>query len=280
MENLIVFHSPGRGAADAATPVFVGIASQAALLADLETLMRAGEGFAVATLNLDHLVKLRRSAAFQQAYAQHSHVTADGMPVVWLHRLAGRRIDLVPGSDLVRPLAALAAAMRIPVALFGSTPAVLERAAVRLRAEAPGLCIVDCIAPPHGFDPDGPEAAAFLDRLAASGARLCFLALGAPKQERLALRGRKLMPACGFVSIGAGLDFVAGHERRAPPWVRRLAMEWAWRLAGNPRRLARRYLDCALILPGLGLAALRARRQAPTGLPPEGRSGPEYPGAA
>ena len=110
-----------------------------------------------------------------------------------------------------------------------------------------------------GFDPEGPAATACLDELAASGARLCLLALGAPKQEILAIRGAERLPGCGFVSVGAGLDFIAGHQSRAPVWVRRMALEWAWRLATNPRRLARRYLDCALVLPGLGVDALRER---------------------
>ena len=68
------------------------------------------------------------------------------------------------------------------------------------------------------------------------------------------------MPGCGFVSIGAGLDFIAGDQRRAPLLVRRMALEWVWRMVHNPRRLARRYLDCALVLPELTADAARSRR--------------------
>lgn len=245
----------------AAGAVVVSFASEAALIADLEARIAAGQGFAVATLNLDHVVKLRRVESFRRAYARHSHVVADGNPIVWLHRLAGRPVSLVPGSELVAPLAALAARLSVPVALFGGRTETLDLAAARLAAAHPGLRVVARIAPPFGFDPEGPGAEAWLSELEASGARLCLIALGAPKQEILALRGLERMPHCGFVSIGAGLDFIAGHQRRAPVWVQRMAMEWAWRMATDPRRLARRYLDCAVILPGLGLAALRARRQ-------------------
>merc|ERR1712034_123912 len=111
-----------------------------------------------------------------------------------------------------------------------------------------------------GYDPDGEAAAADLARLAGDGAGLCFLALGAPKQERLAARGRDLAPRTGFVSVGAGLDFIAGHQRRAPRWVRKLAMEWLWRMASNPRRLAGRYAACALTLPGLVVQSYAAGR--------------------
>lgn len=218
-----------------------------------------GRGFALATLNLDHLVKLRRDPAFADAYARHDIVTADGNPVVALARLAGRQVSLVPGSDLVPDLAREAASAGAGLALVGATDAVLAAAAARLEAETPGLRVVARIAPSHPFDPEGPEADAILARLRDAGARLVLLALGAPRQEIFAARAAAALPATGFASIGAGLDFLAGSQIRAPLWVRRIAMEWAWRVALSPRRLARRYLDCALILPGLAVRALRSR---------------------
>jgi exopolysaccharide biosynthesis WecB/TagA/CpsF family protein len=239
----------------------VNTASAADLLAALERRLDRGEGFAVATLNLDHLVKLRRSAAFRAAYAAQTHVVADGNPVVWLRRFAGRPVALAPGSELVDPLMALAARRRVPVGFLGSTEAALAAAADRLERAHPGLRVVARIAPPFGFDPEGAAADAALDALAASGARLVMLALGAPKQEVLAARGLARLPQTGFVSVGAGLDFVAGTQHRAPVWVRRLRMEWLWRMLGNPRRLAMRYLQCFAILPGMTLGALGMRRR-------------------
>ena len=240
--------------------VGVTVPGRAALLADLEARLRAGAGFAVATLNLDHVVKLRRDPAFRAAYARQTHVTADGNPIVWLHRLAGRPVELVQGADLVEPIAACAARAGVPVALLGATPETLAAAATALQAASPGLRIAARIAPPYGFDPAGAAAEACLAELAEKRIGLCFLALGAPKQEILAARGLDRVPGCGFVSIGAGLDFIAGTQRRAPRWVQNIAMEWAWRMLTDPRRLARRYLDCALVLPGLARDAVEARR--------------------
>ena len=238
----------------------VDVPTEAALLADIAARLDRGEGFAVATLNLDHIVKLRRDAAFRAAYAAQSHVVADGNPIVWLSHMAGRGdVRLVPGSELIAPLAALAAEKRVPVALLGSTEPVLRLAADRLEADHPGLKVAACIAPRFGFDPAGEEAAAMLDEIAASGARICFLALGAPKQEVLAARGFARHPGCGFVSIGAGLDFIAGHQTRAPRWVQKIAMEWLWRMLTNPRRLVKRYAECAWILPGLARDARKLR---------------------
>lgn len=240
--------------------VGVTTAGREALLAEMAARLQAGQGFAVATLNLDHVVKLRRDAGFRAAYAAQSHVVADGNPIVWLCRLAGRRVELVPGSDLIGPAMAMAARLGVPVGVIGSTEEVLERAAARLEAAHPGLRIVARLAPPMGFDPEGPGAEAVLEAVAAQGARLVLLALGAPKQEKLAALGRLRQPGLGFLSIGAGLDFIAGAQKRAPLWVRRLALEWLWRMLGNPLRLAGRYAACLAALPGLALLALGERR--------------------
>ncbi|MGF1445358.1 MAG: WecB/TagA/CpsF family glycosyltransferase [Pikeienuella sp.] len=229
------------------------------LFSDLVGRLSRGEGFAVATLNLDHLVKLRRSERYRRAYAAQTHVVADGNPSVWLARLAGERVDLVPGADLMTPLLALAAERGVPVAFCGATEETLARSQAALEAAHGGLRVVSRLAPSFPFDPDGPEADAVIAKLGSSGARLCLLALGAPRQEILAARAHAALPHIGFVSIGAGLDFAAGTQRRAPVLFRRMALEWLWRALQDPRRLGPRYLACALILPSLTLAAVRHR---------------------
>jgi N-acetylglucosaminyldiphosphoundecaprenol N-acetyl-beta-D-mannosaminyltransferase len=242
-------------------PVVVNTPSKAALLAELAERLATGQGFTVATLNLDHVVKLRRDPAFRAAYARHSHVVADGNPIVWLARLAGQRTELAPGSELVEPVAGLAAEAGVPVALVGSTEAALEAARAALARRHPGLDVVARIAPPMGFDPEGPAADDTIGRIAASGAGLCFLALGAPRQEIFAVRAHERLPGVGFLSIGAGLDFLAGSQVRAPAFVRALAAEWLWRLGTNPRRLAGRYGACLAVLPSLAGTALATRRR-------------------
>lgn len=246
----------GAGARTAA----VTEAGAGALLHDLEARLRRGEGFAVATLNLDHLVKLGRDPAFGAAYAAQTHVTADGRPIVWLARLAGTPVGLVAGSDMTPVVSDLAARCHAPLALVGAREETLTAAAAALRARSPGLRIALSRSPSQDFDPESAEADEIIEAIAASGARLCLLALGAPRQERFAARALARLPGTGFIAIGAGLDFIAGSQRRAPAWVRALALEWFWRLAHDPRRLGKRYLDCFLILPGLTRAALKQRR--------------------
>lgn len=232
------------------------------LFGEIRRRVRNGQGFALATLNLDHLVKLSSDPRFCEVYAGQDLVVADGRPIVWLSRLARRPVRVIPGSDLVLPLAGLAADEQVPVALVGGSREALSDAARALCEAAPGLRIVYSHAPVYGFDPVGAEADRILNDLRKAGAGLCFVALGAPKQESFALHGRRIAPAVGFVSVGAGLDFLGGHQVRAPLWMRRMALEWLWRAAGDPRRLVPRYLACAAILPGQIWQALRLRVRA------------------
>jgi N-acetylglucosaminyldiphosphoundecaprenol N-acetyl-beta-D-mannosaminyltransferase len=239
--------------------ISVNVPTWAVLEARVRERFAQHKGFALATINLDHLLKLRGSSAFRIAYARQDFVVADGNPIVWMSRLAGRPVSLVPGSEAILPLARIAAGQGVSVALLGATEPVLAAAKQYLEREVRDLRVVCCIAPPMGFEPSGPEAEDMLREVAGSGARLCFLALGAPRQERLAALGRRVTPEVGFASIGAGLDFFAGTQRRAPVWVRRIAMEWLWRALSAPGRLGPRYLKCLAILPGEMLRALLLR---------------------
>lgn len=241
------------------TDVQVNVLNKDALLKDISTQLRAENGFQIATLNLDHIVKLRKSPDFAEAYRAHSHVTADGNPVVWACRLAGQDVSLVPGSELVLPLARCAAECNVPVVLLGSSEESLAGAAQALIKACPGVQVADRIAPPMGFVPDGDLAQEYVDRLKHIGPALCFLALGAPKQEVFAAFASRHLPQTGFVSIGAGLDFLSGHQVRAPEMARTIAMEWAWRLMQSPLRMAGRYAACFKILPGLLAEAVALR---------------------
>ncbi|WP_299880124.1 WecB/TagA/CpsF family glycosyltransferase [uncultured Sulfitobacter sp.] len=246
----------GKGSAS----IEVNIATQAALFHEVTRRLTAGEGFALATLNLDHLTKLPVDPVFADAYKAHDLVVADGRPIVWLSHLAHQPLELMPGSDMIVPLCELAARSNVPVALIGSSDEALAGAATALCARVADLRVAFTHAPPYGFDPSGDVADAILAELADSGAGLCFIALGAPKQEVFAARGRKIAPNVGFASIGAGLDFLSGHQVRAPRLMRMLALEWLWRAAQSPRRMVPRYAKCFAILPGLFLEALQRRR--------------------
>jgi exopolysaccharide biosynthesis WecB/TagA/CpsF family protein len=241
-------------------PPLAHVGGQAINLADGEdalarvgAYLQAGEGFTFATLNLDHLVKLRQNPAFRAAYARTTLVTADGAPVAAMARETAPQVRRTTGADLFQPLCAVAARAGAPIALFGSSQDSLEQAAAELRAKIDGLAVVHVEAPSQGFDPCSAEADAAGARIAASGARLVFVCLGAPKQEIFADRMARRHPGLGFVGVGASADFVAGAQKRAPLLAQKMGLEWFWRMATNPRRLAWRYLQCAVLLAQLKL---------------------------
>jgi N-acetylglucosaminyldiphosphoundecaprenol N-acetyl-beta-D-mannosaminyltransferase len=216
----------------------------------------------VFTLNLDHVVKMREDKIFRRAYRRAGLVTADGFPIVLACRLQGKRVSRVAGSDLIAPISAEAARSGKSIYLFGSSLPVLKKASRLLHERNAGLTIAGVFAPPQGFDPLSENARRCIATIGNSGADLCFVALGAPKQELFADYGKKLLPNISFVCIGAGLDFIAGAQARAPYWMQRWGLEWLWRAASNPRRLLYRYLLCVGALPGiLARAALIPQRR-------------------
>lgn len=216
----------------------------------------------VFTLNLDHVVKMRKDPVFRAAYMRAGLITADGFPIVLAGRLQGKFIGRVAGSDLIAPICAEAARSGKSIFLFGSGSEVLTGASRRLCERNPGLTVAGILAPPQGFAPTSDDARRGIETIANSGADLCFVALGAPKQELFADFAKQVLPNVTFVCIGGGLDFMTGAQIRAPEWMQQFGLEWLWRIASNPRRLLHRYLLCIAALPGfLARAALVPQRR-------------------
>ena len=234
----------------------ITIANKVQAVREIIGAAQRGEGFTVFTLNLDHLDKLKRDANFRAAYDASRFVTADGAPIALLASRQGHQVERTTGADMVVPLVEAAAAENVPIFLFGTSSDVLARASLFLAEKTNNRAtIVGTESPTHGLGPTSAAADAAIDRIAASGARLCFVALGAPKQEILAARAVARGVKVGFVCIGAGLDFLAGAQTRAPEFMRRTGFEWVWRLSTDPRRLAGRYLRCLIVLAELLLTS-------------------------
>lgn len=225
----------------------------------LETVVedaKRGRGFCFFTLNLDHCAKLRTDLQFQGAYRCARYVTADGFPIVLLGKLNGVALRRTAGSDLMGPMCAEAAHHGLPVFIIGPSSEVLQRAGTRLVGNLPRLRIVGSYAPGRNFDANSIDADVAIERIRQSQAQLCFIALGAPRQEIFAARCLAQIPDRGFICVGAALDFIAGTGTRAPRLLREYGLEWLWRLLSDPRRLATRYLRCAAVLPVLAAEAI------------------------
>jgi N-acetylglucosaminyldiphosphoundecaprenol N-acetyl-beta-D-mannosaminyltransferase len=168
-------------------------------------------------------------------------VFPDGMPLAWALRALGESsTQRVCGPDATAVLLAAAEKAGIPAGFYGGSPAVLDALVNVVHRRHPKLDVAFAESPPfRTLTPE--EDAAAVDRIASSGARLLFVGLGCPKQENWVIEHRGRVPAV-MLAVGAAFDFIAGSKRRAPRWMGRCGLEWAFRFATEPRRLAWRYL--------------------------------------
>jgi N-acetylglucosaminyldiphosphoundecaprenol N-acetyl-beta-D-mannosaminyltransferase len=203
-------------------------------------LARAGGGMVcVATVHM--VMEAFDDPAFQRLVNAADVVTPDGMPLVWALRALG-----VPGAvrvygpDLTRRVCARAAEAGVPVGFYGGRPQVLESLLRRASASWPSLRVAFAHSPPfRELRPE--EDAAVVEAIRDSGARVLFVGLGCPRQERWMAAHRDALP-CAMLGVGAAFDFLAAHKPQAPRWLQDVGLEWLFRLATEPRRLWRRYL--------------------------------------
>lgn len=193
----------------------------------------------VVTPNVDHVIRLADApAAVRRAYDDAALVLCDSRILARLAAWAGVRLVVTPGSDLTAVLFARLLGPGDRLCLIGGG----EGDSARLEALHPGVTIVQH-RPPMGLRGDAAARARAVDAAVVARARVTLFAVGSPQQELLAheMAGRADARGTGLC-IGASTDFLLGRQRRAPRIVQRMSLEWAWRLLGDPRRLARRYL--------------------------------------
>ncbi|MEZ5427724.1 MAG: WecB/TagA/CpsF family glycosyltransferase [Pyrinomonadaceae bacterium] len=204
-------------------------------------------------------MEARDDRRFSEIVNRADLVTADGMPILWMQKLRGRKeADRVRGTDLMLRLFALAEAKNLSVGFYGGRAEVLEKIAELLKKDHPGLKISYLHSPP--FRPlSADEDAAVTAEIEKSGTDILFVGLGCPKQERwMAAHRNKLTTV--MLGVGAAFDFYAGNISEAPRWLSSLGLEWLYRLSREPRRLWRRYLFLNprfVILAGLQLLGLK-----------------------
>lgn len=169
-------------------------------------------------------------------YVENSVTYPDGYGVV--RELGLRGIAGVPRlatTDVVHPIVRLAADKGWRIGLYGGAAGVAERAATALRESSPGL---EVVAVWDGFDAEPSVAELREARL-----DLVFVGLGAPRQDQWAHDTAVSAGIPAVLTCGGLFDFLCGDRRRAPKWMQQCGLEWSFRLALEPRRLARRYLD-------------------------------------
>ena len=191
--------------------------------------------------NVHMLIEAYRSPDFAKVVRNASIVTPDGMPLSWaLKMLHGIKQERVAGMDLLPDLLHKAALNNIPVYFYGGQKNMLEQANDYLKKQYPGLNVAGVYSPP--FRPlSKEEDEAVIERINNSGARLVFVVLGCPKQERWMAKMEGRINAV-MIGVGGALPVMLGIQKRAPDWMQHSGLEWLYRLGQEPVRLLERYV--------------------------------------
>ena len=206
---------------------------------------RRGESRYVCCAAVNNIMEARRSPDYRAVMDQASLVTSDGMPLVWmLRRLGARSATRVYGPDLMNVLLAAAgdagSHAGIRVGFYGGTEAVLGRIVTIAKQRYPRLEVAYAEAPPFR-EPTPEEDRRTTRAIEDAGVRILFIGLGSPKQDRW-MHAHQGRVSAVMLGVGAAFDFLAGAKPQAPRWMQSSGLEWAFRLASEPRRLWRRYL--------------------------------------
>jgi exopolysaccharide biosynthesis WecB/TagA/CpsF family protein len=202
-------------------------------------------GGVVFTVNPDHLYHLQYNPAFVQAYRSADIITVDSHYVRVAMWLSGRPVaNRLPGSDIVPAFCARGAAdPDVRIFLLGARPGVAQAAREAMNRKAARELVVGAHGPSMNFVNDPTEIDAVLEMIEASGANVLFVGLGAPKQEIWISSVRHRLPQVRvMMGIGATIDYEAGAVKRAPMPLRRLGLEWTYRVFTEPRRYLMRYV--------------------------------------
>ena len=215
-----------------------------------------GEPVQHVSVNVAKLMLMRRDPRLREVIGRCAIVNPDGQPLVWASRLLRDPLpERVAGYDLMHKLLERAELRAWRVYFLGARQEILDRALTRLHEVYPDLRVCGSH---HGYFDDDTEGWAVREDIRRSSPDVLFVAMSSPRKEYWL--GQHL-PELGVplgIGVGGSIDIVAGLFRRAPYWVQRSGLEWLFRLAQEPRRLARRYLVTNTgFLAVLGTAVVR-----------------------
>jgi N-acetylglucosaminyldiphosphoundecaprenol N-acetyl-beta-D-mannosaminyltransferase len=226
----------------------------------IDELIQQGKPTFIVTANLHYAMLTERRRDLRDVNEQAAFVLADGMPLVWASRLQRTPLpERVAGSDLIWKICELAARRGYRIYFLGGKPGVADKAADLLRERYPGIAIVGASSPPFR-KMTSEEENNLIDEMRRLRPHILILAFGQPTGELWMARNCERIQIPVAIQLGASIDFVAGNVRRAPRRFQRYGLEWAFRLAQEPRRLMGRYFRNGLFLIRMLFGHTRKRR--------------------
>jgi N-acetylglucosaminyldiphosphoundecaprenol N-acetyl-beta-D-mannosaminyltransferase len=204
-----------------------------------------------------------RHAGVRDLFLDADLIHADGMPLVFVSRLFHKRPlpERVCTTDLFHDVARVALRRGARFYFLGATKSIMDKATERVRALYPDL---DIVGHDSGYLRREGDEDRIIERINAAQPDILWLGLGAPTEQLFAMRHRDRLRGVGLIKTSGGLfDFISGKNARAPGWMRRAGLEWAYRTYLEPRRLAGRYLTTNphalfLLLTRTGLTSVQS----------------------
>jgi N-acetylglucosaminyldiphosphoundecaprenol N-acetyl-beta-D-mannosaminyltransferase len=223
------------------------------VLARVVDFIAAGGPHQIATVNPEFVMEARHNAAFRATLAAADLATPDGIGLLLVARWRGTPLrGRVTGVELTGRIAAEGARRGWSLFLLGAAPGVAERAAAVLQARSPGLCVAGC----YAGSPRAEDEPHIRELIVAARPDVLLVAYGHPAQDLWIARNQPHIRVPVAIGVGGVFDYLAGVMPRAPGWMRRLGLEWLYRLISQPRRWRRILTAVPLFL----WAALRERR--------------------
>lgn len=211
----------------------------------------------VVTSNIQHLALAETDPEFREIVASAELNVADGWPLILASRVLGRRLPgRVAGVDLVRSVMERGIPLR--VAVLGGPPGAAPHFVGRYGAEH-AFVAIEPLAPGTWETPDA--IAALKARLGETAPNLVLIAIGAPRQEKLAEELRDVVRG-PMICCGASVEILAGQRPRAPRVLQKLGLEWAFRATLEPTRLLPRYVTSGTVF--LRVLGREVRRRLPS----------------
>lgn len=222
--------------------VHIGVLTPDRLIREVESMVTENQHGYISFAGVHGVMECQRDPSLMTIFNEAAIAAPDGMPMVWAARLAGvTGGGRCYGPDCMLMACCLAESNGWPIFLYGGKDDVATILATRLSSQFPKLRIAGIHSPP--FRPlTQSEIDDEVSMINGSGARLVFVGIGTPKQDRWMADRMASLQANVLFGVGAAFDFHAGSVRQAPQWMRNSGLEWLFRMMTEPRRLSGRYL--------------------------------------
>ena len=209
----------------------------------LNSIVNLGKSQIIVTFNLEFYRNALINKGFYSVCQNADLVIPDGISIIRLLKLKyKKRVTRITGNEIFGLILSLGNEIPIKIAFVGSSSQVIENLKNKVSIDYPRCNIVAAISPPYHFENNEEENNKVLQHLINSKPDVLFLALGNPRQELWLNKYKDQIGSKLNIGVGAVFDFYTGHKRRSPELFQKLALEWAWRLFQEPRRLFKRYL--------------------------------------